>query len=173
MKSNRTENILWCMIVFLLSAPGIQAQELSRSQILHLWKDHHTVQIFHRNDSIKVRFNNDTDDWLYLDTIFESGVFSKGTYIAFQDIKAIYIERKSFFYQSIFRPMGSSLMLFGTYIGLNTIGLIINRGFHHPDTQFAGKYTLIAFSSGLGLHLWADKMSFKKRRLDKCRISVY
>lgn len=173
MKATRIDKILLILILSLLSASEIKAQELQRPEILHLWKKHRTVHFFHRHDSMKVCFNNGAQAWIHLDTIFEEGVFSKGNYISYQDMSAIYIERSSFFYQSIFKPLGGSLMGFGTYIGLNTIGLAINRGFHHPDTRAAGRYSFISFSSGLCLHLWADKMSFQEHNLNKRKITVY
>lgn len=161
------------MILSLTAANEIQAQESQRPEILHLWKKHRTVHIFHRNDSIMVRFNNGPKEWLYLDTLFEAGVFSKGAYIAYQDISTFYIERSSFFYQSIFKPLGGSLMIFGTYIGLNTIGLAINRGFDHPDTRHSARYTFIAIGSGVGLHLWASGVGYRKCKSGDFRISVY
>lgn len=162
------------LVIFFALAPFTsEAQNTEQYAMMVLRKNHRQSEVLHLQDSFYVEFGSGEKKKCVLDTLLETGFMSKGNWIPFSALQAIYVERNGFVYITVFRPLGPALLIFGTYLLLNSAGLAVIHGVSDWRARMAFRNAMRAYGSGTISALVADRFAEKKLPLGKYQINVF
>lgn len=150
-----------------------QTEPTAGYEYLVLRKNHRKVVSLQKKDPIEVRFKTGERQHLQLDTISDEGFLSNGEWIRYDELELIYLPRESFFYKVILRPLGPSLLIFGTYLLLNSAGLAVIHGVQDWRAAMAFRNAMISYAGGTLITLVAAKTATKTIQMEKYRRAVF
>lgn len=173
MKQRIAYQVFVAVFTLLLGFTTAEVVAQKSYEMLILRKSHQNSKILRLKDSFRVKYTNGEMQSCRLDSLLETGFLSKGEWIPFNRLEAIYVERDAFWYRAVLRPLGPSLLIFGSYMLLNAAGLAVIHGAHDWRAAMAFRNAMGAYGGGLAAMVLAVKFDEKKLPLEKYRINVF